>query len=227
MNAEMRSLQESKLKSRLLQLPGELRNKIYAYLFHDRIWHIQDNRALPAAHCDELYHCTRPKSILYKPELHRNPLALLRVNRQIYYETRSLPYSQSEFYLHDKPTFDTWIFSRQQFQLDCIHTLQLRCNMFVTLGWTGGEIAGATWPLDGHVHDERLLALRLPSLEQVHVHVRVFAQRDVTKGFPTKASREEQVEYARERMGWTDLARTSDDVWGYVQLTAHGVPEML
>ncbi|CAN9348072.1 hypothetical protein CC77DRAFT_1019508 [Alternaria alternata] len=76
--------------SPLLHLPGEIRNEIYQYVLNEGVYDFMDGIVSPTYECDERF-------------------ALLRVCREIYNETRLLPFSLNTFHFGSFKVFHKFI----------------------------------------------------------------------------------------------------------------------
>ncbi|RYN33813.1 hypothetical protein AA0112_g5632 [Alternaria arborescens] len=76
--------------SPLLRLPGEIRNEVYQYVLNEGAYHFMDDDLWPMTECEERF-------------------ALLRVCREIYNETRLLPFSLNTFSFSNFQNFHRFI----------------------------------------------------------------------------------------------------------------------
>jgi hypothetical protein len=94
----------------LLNLPGELRNSIYEYVFSDTTLHISFAGLMGTTH--NAWPIAKP-------------LALLQTCRQLHTETKLLPYINSTIQLDDPDTLDVFVASRTPSQLKSLRTIEL------------------------------------------------------------------------------------------------------
>jgi hypothetical protein len=109
-------------KSRLLRLPGELRNKIYEYTFSDAIVSVFRSSKLPG-YVEMKPHIRSRAS--YRTTTPDNLVALTKTCRQIFAESRLLLFRLVTFHVHSDGSLGHFLKTLESSQQDVITTVQI------------------------------------------------------------------------------------------------------
>ena len=139
----------TQIDSPLLSLPGELRNKIYAYIIGERAWRFGTGP-----------HATRTIG---------EPLLFHLACRQMYAEGRNLPYAWGDFHIYSIFIFKSWVSSRTLRQLWAITEVNLHMS-FGLMYSLDGDMSQALVG-DGSVDVTYNFLAQLPRLEAVTVYI--------------------------------------------------------